>query len=72
MESAMALPREIAKNGVATGFDSIEHFRHEVDVLTFNDDFDFFHRVKLDATHDVLALLDLMDYWISCQSFCES
>ena len=62
MESAMAFPREIAKNGIATGFDSIEHFRHEVYVLAVNDDFDFFHRVKLDGTHNVLALLNLMDY----------
>lgn len=62
MEPTMTLARQTAEDGVATGLDPIEHFRHEAQVLAVNDDLDFLHRVKRNGTHGLLILLNLMDY----------
>ena len=62
MKAAVTFARQTAEDGVAAGFDPIEHFRHEAQVLAVDDDLDFFHRVKRNATHSLLVLLNLMDY----------
>ena len=62
MEPAVTFARQTAEDGIATGLDPIEYFRHKTQVLAVNNDLDFLHRVKRNVTHGLLILLNLMDY----------
>ena len=45
----MSFSRNITEDGVAAGFDSIEHIGNEMQVFSFDDDFDFLHGVQGNA-----------------------
>ena len=58
MEAAVTFAGQAAEDRVAAGFDPVQHFRHEVQMLAVNNNLDFLHRVKRKTTHGLLILLD--------------